>query len=73
MLGKDPFGDPYHSSDARIEQAANPEPVVLSGLLGSHYWRDHPQPSAEAARRLNTAPHQPPLHEKVADTIGEGR
>ncbi|MFE9613868.1 TniQ family protein [Streptomyces sp. NPDC006012] len=73
VLGEDPFGDPHRPSDARIELAIHPETIVLSGLLASPRWRDRPQLPAEAAQRLNIAPHQLPLHEMVVATIGKGR
>ncbi|MFK0223755.1 hypothetical protein ACIQWN_36920 [Streptomyces vinaceus] len=73
VLGEDPFGDPHRPSDARIELVTYPEAVVLSSLLASAYWRDHPQLVAEAAQRLNIAHHQVPLHEMVIATIEKGQ
>jgi hypothetical protein len=69
VLGEDSFGDPRRPFEARVELAAYPETVVLTGLFASAYWRDHPQLSAEAAQRFNIAPHHLPLREMVASMI----
>lgn len=58
VLGEDPFGDPHRPAEARIELAAYPEAVALTGLFSAPYWRDHPKLPAEAARRLGIAPQQ---------------
>ncbi|WP_260174905.1 hypothetical protein [Streptomyces sp. PanSC19] len=58
VLGEDPFGDPLRPSETRIELATYPEAVVLTGLFSAPCWRDQPQLSAEAARRLGIAPQQ---------------
>ncbi|WP_445527454.1 hypothetical protein [Streptomyces cyslabdanicus] len=60
VLGEDPFGDPHRPSEARIELVTYPEAVVLTGLLASPHWRNHPQWPTEAAQRFGIASRQLP-------------
>jgi hypothetical protein len=53
-LGDDPYGDPHHPGEHRIDLATYPEAVILTGLLASEHWRTHPHLLNETARRLRT-------------------
>ncbi|MBD9702072.1 MULTISPECIES: TniQ family protein [Streptomyces] len=59
-LGEDPFGDPHHPSETRIELVAYPEVVVLTGLFASPHWRNHPRLLTETAQRFGIAPQELP-------------
>ncbi|MCX4792848.1 MULTISPECIES: hypothetical protein [unclassified Streptomyces] len=52
VLGEDQFGAPHRPFEVRIELVTYPESVVLTGLLASAHWRDHPRMPTEAARRF---------------------
>ncbi|MFF7477016.1 hypothetical protein [Streptomyces sp. NPDC008092] len=49
---EDPYGDPHRPTEDRIELAAYPETVALTGLFASPRWRERNDLHTEAARRL---------------------
>jgi hypothetical protein len=52
-LRHDPYADPYRPSQHRIEVATYPEVVILTTLLTSTHWQDHPRLSEETQHRLD--------------------
>jgi hypothetical protein len=52
-LRHDPHADPYRPSQHRIELATYPEAIILTTLLTSAHWRNHPKLHDEAEHRVS--------------------